>query len=232
MSGPSIWRYLDNIYTLIGRPGSRRRCEGGHGARDRASRGPSGQRPTARSGEALQQVHAAKLAAEMPGFDWSGLGAAQNGLATPRSSSAQPSFFKGFAALCRQRAARDWKAGWRAAVSRRSAVLSKPFVDAHFEFFERRSADSRRRPRAKRGVTFVNGVARRGGRPDDVGEALPAGGEGADGEDRRPTCSRRTARRSRTARVDDARDAEAGARQAREVHAEDWLPGKWRDYSA
>ena len=77
----------------------------------------------------------------------------------------QPSFFKSFAEMVPKTPLDTWKA-WMAAqvITMHAPYLSKPFVDARFEFFGKTlSGQQQQRQRWKRGVQLVNG---------SMGEAL------------------------------------------------------------
>ena len=111
------------------------------------------------------KVATAKLPIDMPGFDWIGWATAQGIDKTPDMIIAQPSFFKGFAAMVPAVPMATWKA-WLAAqyITTSGPFLSQPFVDARFEFFSKAlSGQEAQRPRWKRGVQAVNG---------SMGEAL------------------------------------------------------------
>jgi putative endopeptidase len=106
----------------------------------------------------------ASLDTEMPGFDWAAWARAQ-GLRTDDVIVAQPSFFKGFAAMVPDTPLATWKA-WVAAqlITLHAPLLSEPFDQAAFDLFGRTlSGQQTQRPRWKRGVQLVNG---------SMGEAL------------------------------------------------------------
>jgi putative endopeptidase len=100
----------------------------------------------------------ATLSGEMPGFDWAAWAKAQNFAGVQDVIVGQPSFFKGYAALVGTTPLATWKA-WLAAqlLSKEGEYLSKPFVDAHFEFFDRALRGQQvMRTREERGVQLVN----------------------------------------------------------------------------
>ena len=150
--------YLEQIYTLIGRPDPAGDAKAVMALETEVARA---QWPAADLRDPVKRYNKftlQKLAAEMPGFDWNGWASAQNLASIPEVIVGQPSFFKGYAALADSVPLPAWKA-WLAAqlVSEEAPFLSKPFVDAHFEFFDRTMRGQQAmRPRAERGVTFVN----------------------------------------------------------------------------
>jgi predicted metalloendopeptidase len=94
----------------------------------------------------------------MPGFDWNAWAAAQNLASIPEVIVGQPSFFKAYASLADTVPLATWKA-WLTAqlVSDLAPYLSKTFVDARFDFFDRTMRGQQAmRPRAERAVTLVN----------------------------------------------------------------------------
>ena len=100
----------------------------------------------------------ARLAEEMPGFDWSAWATAQGFANVQDVIVGQPSFFKVYASLADTTPLATWKA-WLTAhlVSEEAEFLSKPFADAHFEFFDRTlRGQQAMRPRPERAVQLVN----------------------------------------------------------------------------
>jgi predicted metalloendopeptidase len=100
----------------------------------------------------------ARLRTEMPGFDWAGWASAQGLSNVTEINVHQPSFFKGYATLVEATPLAAWKA-WLVAVllSKEGPYLGKPFVDAHFDFFDRTLRGQQAlRSRAERGVQLVN----------------------------------------------------------------------------
>lgn len=92
-----------------------------------------------------------------PGFDWDawfeGLGA--KGI--DETVVAQPSYFEGMAKALEELALEDWKTWLRFRVlSETAPLLSKPFVEEHFDFHGRKLTGAKEiRPRWKRGVSIV-----------------------------------------------------------------------------
>ena len=100
----------------------------------------------------------ARLAEEMPGFDWSTWAASQGFANVQDVIVGQPSFFKVYASLADTTPLATWKA-WLTAhlVSEEAEFLSKPFADAQFEFFSRTlRGQQAMRPRPERAVQLVN----------------------------------------------------------------------------
>lgn len=100
----------------------------------------------------------ADLSKEMPGFNWMAWARPQGLDRATHVIVEQPSFFKSFAAMAASTPLTTWKA-WLAAqyLTASAPYLSKPFVDASFEFFGRTiSGQPTQRERWKRGVSVVN----------------------------------------------------------------------------
>ena len=167
------------------------------------------------------------LRALAPGYGWD---AWLDALGAPDGAFAevvvrQPSAVETAARLLGELPLDDWKA-WLAFhhVHAAAPYLSSRFVDANFAFYGTLlSGIPELRERWKRGVAVVEGGARRGGRPALRGPPLPARAQGPHGPPGR-LAGRGLPRRHRGARVDVARDPPAGARQARQVHAQGRLP--------
>lgn len=100
----------------------------------------------------------ADLSREMPGFDWTAWARAQGLDRVASVIVMQPSFFKGLGSLAPSTPIPTLKAWLTAQYLTASApYLSKPFVDAGFEFFSRTlSGQPAQRERWKRGVTLIN----------------------------------------------------------------------------
>jgi len=100
----------------------------------------------------------ARLAVEMPGFDWLAWARPQGIDRTPAIILMQPSFFKSFAAMVPVTPLATWKA-WLAAryITATSIYLDKALNDARFDFFGRLlTGQELPRVRWKRGVGLVN----------------------------------------------------------------------------
>jgi putative endopeptidase len=107
----------------------------------------------------------AQLAALAPDFAWDRY-LAKMGMADLQSLNvASPGFFRGLGAELRAASLDDWKSYLRWHVlQNRADYLSKPFVEASFDFYGRRLTGAQEiQPRWKRCVSFVN---------RDLGEAL------------------------------------------------------------
>ena len=99
-----------------------------------------------------------RLPFEMPGFDWIAWARMQGISPATTVVIAQPSFFARFAALVPVTPIETWKA-WLAArhIANLAVYLSKPFSDAHFEFFGRvLLGQEAPRARWRRSVSLVN----------------------------------------------------------------------------
>src|SRR3954465_1899489 len=99
-----------------------------------------------------------RLAAEMPGFDWSAWAKPQGIDRSPAVILAQPSFFKSFAAIVPVVPLPTWKA-WLLSryLTAAAPYLSTPFDNARFDFFGTvLTGQERPRVRWKRGVSMVN----------------------------------------------------------------------------
>jgi putative endopeptidase len=106
-----------------------------------------------------RRVTFAQLSREMPGFDWNAWGRPQGMTQVGAVIMAQPSFFKGFAALVPARPLDTWRQ-WLSAryITWAAPFVSDAFGDARFEFFGRLlTGQEAPRPRWKRGVGLVNG---------------------------------------------------------------------------
>jgi putative endopeptidase len=150
--------YLEKIYTLLGRPDPAGDAKAVMALETEVAKA---QWPAADLRDPVKRYNKftlQKLAAEMPGFDWNAWAAAQNLASIPEVIVGQPSFFKAYASLADTVPLATWKA-WLTAqlVSDLAPYLSKPFVDARFDFFDRTMRGQQAmRPRAERAVTLVN----------------------------------------------------------------------------
>ncbi|MDF2827536.1 MAG: putative metalloendopeptidase [Mycobacterium sp.] len=104
----------------------------------------------------------ADLAAEAPGFDWSGWVAALG--TTPEQVAEivvrQPDFLTAFAALWAERDLEDWKRWlrWRV-INARASLLTDELIEENFDFYGRTlSGTEQIRDRWKRGVGLVEGL--------------------------------------------------------------------------
>jgi predicted metalloendopeptidase len=99
-----------------------------------------------------------ELSAKMPGFDWMVWAQPQGIDKAAAVALLQPSFFEQFALLVPARPLEHWKA-WLAAryITAMAPYLSKPFVDARFDFFGRElTGQATPRTRWKAAVSLVN----------------------------------------------------------------------------
>jgi putative endopeptidase len=99
-----------------------------------------------------------ELSANMPGFDWMAWARPQGIDKAAAVALLQPSFFEQFASLIPVRPLEHWKA-WLAAryITAMAPYLSKPFVDARFDFFGRElTGQETPRTRWKAAVSLVS----------------------------------------------------------------------------
>jgi len=94
---------------------------------------------------------------EFPGFDWVEWARVQGYDKTPDVIVSQPSFLSGVGALATETPLDVWKAWLRSKIiTSEGRLLSKPVVDANFEFFGRTlNGQPEQRERWKRGVALV-----------------------------------------------------------------------------
>jgi predicted metalloendopeptidase len=157
--------YLQKVFTLAGRP---RAAEDAKAVLDLETELAKIQWTQVESRDAVKTYNkypVTKLVAEMPGFDWTAWAKPQGIEKASEWVIAQPSFFKGFAAMVPTVPLDTWKA-WMAGqlITLHSPYLSKAFDDARFEFFGKTlSGQEAQRQRWKRGVQLLNG---------SMGEAL------------------------------------------------------------
>ena len=154
-------QYLEKVFTLAGRPNAAADAKLVLGLETELARV---QWTRVESRDALKTFNKypiAKVAQEMPGFDWMAWAREQRIDQQPEWVIRQPSFFRGFAALVPVRPLEQWKA-WLAArvITHYAPLLHRPFDDAAFEFFGRTlSGQQEQRLRWKRAVQFVNASA-------------------------------------------------------------------------
>ena len=226
----------DAMFTLAGRPervhAMRRPC-----SRSKPrSRGLSGRRVESRDAlnDLQQRSPLERPRAADAGLRLDGVGAAAGHRPRHDVVIAQPSFFKGFAAMVPATPISTWKA-WLAArhlTSARRRSSASAFDDARFEFFGRAlSGQEAPRTRWRRGVSLVNTY---------LGEALgrlyverhfPTGARESRWSAGRRICSRPTGRRSPKLDWMTPQTKTRSARQARAVDARrSAIPIAWRDY--
>ncbi len=157
--------YLEKVFTLAGRPEPAAAAKAVLGLETELAKIQWTQVESRDAVKTYNKMALAKVATEMPGFDWIGWATAQGVDKTPEVVISQPSFFKSFAAMVPTVPMATWKS-WLAAqyIATAGAYLSEPFVNARFEFFGKTlNGQQAQRPRWKRGVQVVNG---------NMGEAL------------------------------------------------------------
>jgi putative endopeptidase len=99
------------------------------------------------------------LASEMPGFDWREWAKPQGMDVASAVILEEPEFFRGFARAAQEQPLGAWRA-WLAAryITSTAIYLSRPFVDARFDFFGRiLTGQEAPRERWKWGVSLING---------------------------------------------------------------------------
>jgi predicted metalloendopeptidase len=151
-------QFLERVFTLAGRPNAAAEAKA---VLDFETALARIQWTRVESRDALKTYNKfafADLSKEMPGFDWSAWARPQGFERAVSVVIRQPSFMKSFAASVPTTPLPTLKA-WLAAqyLTTAAPYLSKPFVDASFEFFGRTlSGQPTQRERWKRGVTVVN----------------------------------------------------------------------------
>ena len=152
--------YLTTIFRLAGKEDPARDARGVIGV-ETALAGcqlsPTESREAAR---APQGLTLREVSAKMPGFDWRAWARPQGVDQAAAVALLQPSFFAGFAALVPALPLEDWKA-WLSAryLTAMAPYLSKPFVDARFDFFGRElTGQTAPRVRWKVAVALVNSM--------------------------------------------------------------------------
>ena len=152
--------YLTTIFRLAGKEDPARDARGVIGVETALARcqlSPTESREAAR---APQGLTLREVSAKMPGFDWRAWARPQGVDQAAAVALLQPSFFAGFAALVPALPLEDWKA-WLSAryLTAMAPYLSKPFVDARFDFFGRElTGQTAPRVRWKVAVALVNSM--------------------------------------------------------------------------
>jgi len=158
-------QYLEKVFTLAGRPNAAADAKAVFDLETAFAKIQWTQVESRDAVKTYNKMPVTKIVADMPGFDWMAWARPQGIDKAPEWVIAQPSFFKGFAAMVPTTPLSTWKA-WLAAqlITLNAPLLSPPFVDARFEFFNKTlSGQEEQRQRWKRGVQLVNG---------SMGEAL------------------------------------------------------------
>jgi predicted metalloendopeptidase len=158
-------QYLEKVFALAGRPDAARDAQAVLALETDLARVQWTRVESRDAVKTFNKYPIARIANEMPGFDWMAWARAQGLDRAADWVISQPSFFKSFAAMVPERPLNTWKA-WLAAqvITHYAPLLHQPFQDAAFEFFGRTlSGQQEQRLRWKRGVQFVN---------SSVGEAL------------------------------------------------------------
>jgi predicted metalloendopeptidase len=151
--------YLERIFTLTDRPNPREAAQAVLAFETALARAQWTKVEERDAEKTYNRYAVSKVVQEMPGFDWMAWGREQGLTAVSEWIVEEPSFFKEFAALVPVTPIETLKA-WVAAqlITGDAPLLSKPFVDAYFEFFSKTLSGAQEiRARWKRGVAFVNG---------------------------------------------------------------------------
>jgi len=157
--------YLENIFTLSGRPRAREDAKAVFALETELAKIQWTQVESRDAVKTYNKMAVTKIVADFPGFDWAGWAKPQGIDKASEWVIAQPSFFKGFAAMVPATPIETWKA-WLAAqyITQKAPLLSQDFQNAAFEFFGKTlSGQQVQRLRWKRGVQLLNG---------SMGEAL------------------------------------------------------------
>jgi putative endopeptidase len=151
--------YLSSIFTLAGRPNARADARAVLALETAIARLQWTQEQLRDPASTARKFPLAALGREMPGFDWARWARPQGIDRTGYVVLAQPSFFKGFAALIETTPIEAWKAWLLSRVLTAGAPYLTPALsDARFEFFGRvLSGQELPRTHWKRGVGLVNG---------------------------------------------------------------------------
>jgi putative endopeptidase len=150
--------FLEKIFTLAGRPNAASDAKAVLLLETELARVQWTKTETRDAVKTYNKFALADLSRDMPGFDWMAWARPQGVERSINVIVSEPSFFKSFAAMVPTTPLDSWKA-WLSAqyIVASAAYLSKPFVDANFEFFGRvLSGQPAQRERWKRGVSLVN----------------------------------------------------------------------------
>lgn len=152
--------YLTTIFGLSGAAdsaGDAQRVLGIETALARCQLSPTESREAARVPQVLTLR---ELTSKMPGFDWRAWARPQGVDTAAAIGLLQPTFFTQFAALVPTLPLQDWKAWLKARyLTAMAPYLSRPFVDARFDFFGRElTGQSTPRVRWKVAVGLVNSM--------------------------------------------------------------------------
>ena len=152
-------QYLERIFTLTNRPDTAAAARAEMAFETALARVQWTNVDERDAEKTYNRYTVAKVVSDMPGFDWMAWGREQGLTSVTEWIVEEPSFFRDFAALVPVTPLETLKS-WIAAqlITSDAPLLSKPFVDAHFEFFGRTlSGQQEVRARWKRAVQFVNG---------------------------------------------------------------------------
>ena len=152
--------YLTRIFRLVDRPRPEADAEAVLGLETALARAQWTQTEARAAAATPASYTLARLADEMPGFDWRAWARPQGFDRAAAIIVLQPPFFREFARLIGVLPLETWKA-WLAAryITAMAPYVSEQFTAARFEFFGRTlTGQQAPRPRWRRGVSLVNDV--------------------------------------------------------------------------
>ncbi len=152
--------YLIKIFTLANQPHPEQLARGVLALETELARGQLGPVESRAAARAPQGLTLRELSSKMPGFDWAAWARPQGIDRAASIALLQPSFFAEFTSLIASRPLEHWK-GWLAGryITALAPYLSKPFVDARFDFFGRElTGQATPRTRWKVAVALVNSM--------------------------------------------------------------------------
>lgn len=152
--------YLTTVFSLAGSDTAARDAQGVLAVETALARHQLSPIQSREAARAPQVLTLRELTSKMPGFDWKAWARPQGVDRAAAVSLLQPSFFAGFAALVPTLPLDHWKA-WLSAryLTAMAPYLSRPFVDARFDFFGRElTGQTAPRVRWKVAVGLVNSM--------------------------------------------------------------------------
>lgn len=152
--------YLEKVFTLVGRRTAAADAKAVLALETELARLQWSNVENRDALKTFNKMPVASLATAFPGFDWLAWGSAQHVDTAREWVVAQPSYFRGFAALVPTTPLATWKA-WMTAqvITLHAELLSQPFANAHFELFGTTLAGQQKpRERWSRGVRLLNDV--------------------------------------------------------------------------
>ena len=149
--------YLTTVFTLIGRPSPAADAKAVLTLETELAKVQWAPVESRDAIKTYNKVAVANLNTEFRGFDWAAWAHVQGYDKSPGVIVLQPSFLSGVGDLATRTPLYEWKAWLRARlIVSEGQFLSKPFVDANFEFLGRTlTGQQQQRERWKRGVALV-----------------------------------------------------------------------------